>query len=88
MIADRSVSTDGHKINADNKNRIFSRHRLKERTATYPFTAIQFRIAKDGVGVGKLSAWSIVVEKDAGIALADYDKEPTLLTSVRRSKTS
>ena len=61
---------------------------LKERTATYPFTAIQLRIAKDGVGVGKLSAWSIVGEKDAGIALADYDKEPTLLTSVRRSKTS
>jgi hypothetical protein len=26
MITDRSVSTDGHKINADNENRIFSRH--------------------------------------------------------------
>ena len=61
---------------------------LKERNATYPFTAIQFRIAKDGVGVGKLSSWSIVGEKDAGIALADYDKEPTLLTSVRRKTAS
>jgi len=61
---------------------------LKDRKATYPFTAIQFRITKDGVGAGKLSAWSVVGEKDAGIALGDYDKEPTLLTSVRRNTAS
>jgi hypothetical protein len=38
---------------------------LKERKATYSFTAIQFRIAKDGAGIGKLSAWSIVAEQSS-----------------------
>jgi hypothetical protein len=61
---------------------------LKDRKATYPFTVLQLRMPKSGVGTGKLSASSIAAENEAGIALTDYDKEPTLLTSVRRHVTS
>jgi hypothetical protein len=58
---------------------------LKERKATYPFTVIQLRIANDGVGTGKLSPWSIGEDREGGIALADYDTQPSLLTNVRRN---
>jgi hypothetical protein len=61
---------------------------LKDRKAMYPFTVIQLRMPKGGVGTGKLSASSIAAENEAGIALTDYEKEPTLLTSVRRHVTS
>ena len=60
-----------HPVNVDNSKR-------------YGFTVIQLRLDRMGSGEGKLSAMSVAADQDAGVILADFAKEPALLTEVRR----
>jgi len=59
--------------------------RNQPRTIDYPFTMIEIRFDKSGVGVGKMSVYSkITLSKDKRtIELENYDIEPVRLTEVR-----
>ena len=58
----------------------------RPRTVDYPFTVIEMRIAKDGVGEGKMSLFTKITydKKKNQIVLEDYGSQPVLLTQVRR----
>ena len=58
----------------------------RPRTVDYPFTVIEMRVAKDGVGEGKMSLFTkITYDKNKNqIVLEDYGSQPVLLTQVRR----
>jgi hypothetical protein len=55
------------------------------RTMDYPFTLIEIRFNKDGVGQGKMSVFTkITMSKDKQtLELENYDIEPVRLTDVR-----
>lgn len=57
---------------------------LKDAKSTYTYTAVQIHLTGAGTGEGKLSSASVVADKDAGVVLGNYAKEPTLLTEVKR----
>ena len=58
----------------------------RPRTADYPFTLIEMRVGKDGVGEGKMSLFTKITydKKKNQIVLEDYGSQPVLLTQVRR----
>lgn len=58
------------------------------RTTDYPFTLVELRLDKDGVGEGKLAlATKISKSKDGKqIELENYSSEPVRLTKVRQQK--
>ena len=58
----------------------------RPRTVDYPFTLIEMRVAKDGVGEGKMSLFTKITydKKKNQIVLEDYGSQPVLLTQVRR----
>ena len=58
----------------------------RPRTVDYPFTVIEMRVAKDGVGEGKMSLFTKITydKKKSQIVLEDYGSQPVLLTQVRR----
>ena len=58
----------------------------RPRTVDYPFTVIEMRLAKDGVGEGKMSLFTKITydKKKNQIVLEDYGSQPVLLTQVRR----
>ena len=54
----------------------------------YLYTAFQLRLSKTGTGEGKLSVTKVAADKEAGVVLANYASEPTLLTDVKRDVAS
>ena len=62
----------------------------RPRTVDYPFTLIEMRVGKDGVGEGKLSLFTKIMydKKKNQIVLEDYGSQPVLLTQVRRESAS
>ena len=62
----------------------------RPRTVDYPFTLIEMRVGKDGVGEGKMSLFTKIVydKKKNQIVLEDYGSQPVLLTQVRRESTT
>ena len=58
----------------------------RPRTVDYPFTLIEMRVAKDGVGEGKMSLFTKITydKKKNQVVLEDYGSQPVLLTQVRR----
>jgi hypothetical protein len=60
--------------------------RNRPRTIDYPFTVIELRLNRDGMGEGKMSlATKITADKETHlIELENYGTQPVLLTSVRR----
>jgi hypothetical protein len=58
----------------------------RPRTVDYPFTLIEMRVDKDGVGEGKMSLFTKITydKKKNQIVLEDYGSQPVLLTQVRR----
>ena len=53
---------------------------------TAPFSAVQLRLGKDGVGEGRVSMPDdVAADKAAGIVFKDYAKQPALLSDVRRA---
>jgi hypothetical protein len=62
---------------------------VRPRTIDYPFTVIEMRLDRDGVGEGKMSlATRIVADKERNeIVLENYGTQPVLLTQVRREPT-
>ena len=62
----------------------------RPRTFDYPFTLIEMRVGRDGVGEGKLSLFTKVMydKKKNQIVLEDYGSQPVLLTQVRRESTT
>ena len=58
----------------------------RPRTVDYPFTLIEMRVGKDGVGEGKMSLFTKITydNKKNQIVLEDYGSQPVLLTQVRR----
>jgi hypothetical protein len=60
------------------------------RSIDYPFTVIELRMNRDGVGEGKMSlATKIMADKNTNtVVLENYDIQPVLLQSVRREKAS
>lgn len=62
----------------------------RPRTVDYPFTLIEMRVAKDGVGEGKMSLFTKITydKKKNQIVLEDYGSQPVLLTQVRRESTT
>jgi hypothetical protein len=58
----------------------------RPRTVDYPFTLIEMRVGKDGVGEGKMSIFTKIMydKKKNQIVLEDYGSQPVLLTQVRR----
>jgi hypothetical protein len=63
---------------------------VRPRTIDYPFTVIEMRLGRDGVGEGKLSlATRIEVDKRRNqIVLENYGTQPVLLTQVKREPLS
>ena len=66
----------------------FNEAREQPRSVDYPFTLIEIRFNKEGVGVGKMSVRTkIVLTKDKkSIELENYGIEPVRLTEVRIEK--
>ena len=66
----------------------FNEARNQPRTTDYPFTLIEIRFNKDGVGQGKMSFFTkITMSKDKQtMELENYDIEPVRLTEVRIEK--
>jgi hypothetical protein len=66
----------------------FAEVRNQPRSVDYPFTLIEIRFNKEGVGVGKMSVRTkIVMSKDKqNIELENYGIEPVRLTEVRIEK--
>lgn len=66
----------------------FKEARDQPRTMDYPFTLIEIRFNKDGVGQGKMSFFTkITMSKDKQtMELENYDIEPVRLTEVRIEK--
>jgi hypothetical protein len=64
--------------------------RNRPRSIDYPFTVIELRLNRDGVGEGKMSiATKITFEKEANtIVLENYGTQPVLLQSVKRERAS
>jgi hypothetical protein len=64
--------------------------RNRPRSIDYPFTVIELRLNRDGVGEGKMSiATKITFEKEQNtIVLENYGTQPVLLQSVRRERAS
>jgi hypothetical protein len=62
----------------------------RPRTIDYPFTIIELRLNRDGVGEGKMSlATRITVDKEhQQIELENYGSQPVLLKTVRREPAS
>jgi hypothetical protein len=62
----------------------------RPRTIDYPFTIIELRLNRDGVGEGKMSlATKITVDKEhQQIELENYGSQPVLLKTVRREPSS
>ena len=60
------------------------------RSIDYPFTVIELRLNKDGVGEGKMSlATKIIADKENNIVtLENYDIQPVMLNNIRREKAS
>jgi hypothetical protein len=60
----------------------------RPRSIDYPFTVIEMRINKEGVGEGKMSiATKVTADKDKNlIVLEDYGIQPVLLKEVRAEK--
>ena len=60
----------------------------RPRTIDYPFTVIDLRLNRDGMGEGKMSiATKITLDKERRqIELENYGTQPVLLQSVRRGK--
>jgi hypothetical protein len=58
----------------------------RPRTVDYPFTLIEMRVGRDGVGEGKMSLFTkIGYDKNKNqIVLEDYGSQPVLLTQVKR----
>ncbi len=58
----------------------------RPRTVDYPFTLIEMRVGKDGLGEGKMSLFTKIMydKKKNQIVLEDYGSQPVLLTQVRR----
>ena len=53
----------------------------------YQFSVVQIRFGKNGTGEGRLSLGvPVAADKTLGVALADYDKAPALLTDVRAAQ--
>ena len=50
----------------------------------YHFSVVQIRFGKNGTGEGRLSLGvPVTADKTLGVAIADYDEAPALLTDVR-----
>jgi hypothetical protein len=62
----------------------------RPRTVDYPFTLIEMRVGKDGVGEGKMSLFTKIMydKKKNQIVLEDYGSQPVLLTQVKRESTT
>jgi hypothetical protein len=62
----------------------------RPRTVDYPFTLIEMRVGKDGVGEGKMSLFTKITydKKKNQIVLEDYGSQPVLLTQVKRESTT
>jgi hypothetical protein len=56
----------------------------------YPFTLIEMRVGKDGMGEGKMSLFTKITydKKKNQIVLEDYGSQPVLLTQVKRESTA
>jgi len=66
----------------------FNEARSQPRTMDYPFTLIEIRFNKEGVGQGKMSVFTkITMSKDKQtMELENYDIEPVRLSDVRIEK--
>jgi hypothetical protein len=52
-----------------------------------PYTVVQLRLGKDGVGEGRVSLGvPVASDKTLGVALSDWAKAPAVLTDVRRER--
>jgi hypothetical protein len=62
--------------------------RNRPRSIDYPFTVIEMRINRDGVGEGKMSiATRITLDKEKKqLELENYGTQPVLLQSVKRER--
>jgi len=60
------------------------------RSIDYPFTVIELRLDRDGMGEGKMSlATKVIYDKEQNmLTLENYDIQPVLLTNVKREKVS
>jgi hypothetical protein len=58
----------------------------RPRTIDYPFTVIELRFNRDGIGEGKMSiATRVTIDREQKqIELENYGTQPVLLTNVRR----
>ena len=61
----------------------------RPRTIDYPFTLIEMRLGRDGMGEGRMSLFTkIVYEKNKNqIVLENFASQPVLLTQIRREGT-
>jgi hypothetical protein len=59
----------------------------RPRTIDYPFTVIELRLGRDGVGEGKMSLFTKIIpdKKTNTIVLEDFGTQPVLLLNVRKS---
>ena len=66
----------------------FEEARTRPRRIDYPFTLLEIRFKKEGVGQGKMSVYTkIALSKDKQtIELENFDSEPVRLTEVRIEK--
>jgi hypothetical protein len=62
----------------------------RPRTIDYPFTVVELRLNRDGVGEGKMSLATRVIadEENKIVTLENYDTQPVMLTQVRRERSS
>jgi hypothetical protein len=66
----------------------FQEARSQPRTMDYPFTLLEIRLNKDGVGQGKMSVATKITlnKKTKTVELENYSSEPVRLTEVRVDK--
>jgi hypothetical protein len=62
----------------------------RPRTIDYPFTLIEMRLGRDGVGEGRMSLFTKIVyeKKKNQIVLENFASQPVLLTQIRREPTN
>jgi hypothetical protein len=62
---------------------------LAANATKHPFEAIHVRIDKSGKGEGRVAdPTALSVDKSVGVAVANYDTRPVVMTDVRRDTTS
>jgi hypothetical protein len=52
-----------------------------------PFSVVQLRLDKQGQGEGRISnGLAVTTDKETGVVLSDWDRQPTILREVRRER--